>query len=174
MRHLLTLLLAASLCGCAAQAQQAPKPAKKATAAKKPKKQKLKASAPVEAAPAIIFSRTPCLGSCPHYTAAIYPDGRVQYEGFQHAPLEGKREFKISVSTVNTILFQAREMNFAKLPATYSDGATDLPATSLSIRQAEGPATAVSVESGAPAELTNLLRYVEKQITDGLGVTADQ
>lgn len=171
-----SLLLAALLTGCAAQAQQAPKPVKKAAAVKPARKSKkaAPAAAAKAAAPVIVFSRTPCMGRCPHYTASIYADGRVSYEGLQYAPLEGKREFKISVSTVNTILFQAREMNFAKLPKTYSDGATDLPATSLSIRQAEGPATAVSVESGAPAELTNLLRYVEKQITDGLGVTADQ
>lgn len=165
MRRFVTLLLAASLSGCAAQSPQAPKSAEKATA---------QAAAPVAAAPVIMFSKTPCLGRCPHYNATIFPDGRVQYEGFQHAPLEGKREFTISVSTVNTILAQARAMNFASLPKIYSDGASDMPSTSLSIRQAEGPATGVTVESNAPAELTSLLRYVEKQITDALGTTADR
>jgi len=125
-------------------------------------------------APSIVFGKTPCLGTCPHYTATIYPDGRVSYEGFQFAPTEGKREFKISASTVNTILAQARDIKFAEFKDHYTDGATDLPTTSLSIRQANGTTKAVSVESSAPAELTNFFRYIEKQITDGLGVTADK
>jgi hypothetical protein len=172
MRSFLSsLLLAALLTNCAAQAQQAPKPVKKAAAVKPARKSKKAAPA---TAPAVMFSKTPCLGRCPHYNATIYPDGRVSYEGFRYAPVEGKREFKLPVSTVNTILAQARAINFAKLPKTYSDGASDMPSTSLSIRQAQGPATGVTVESDAPAELTNLLRYVEKQITDALGTTADR
>jgi Domain of unknown function (DUF6438) len=175
-RFLPLLLLAASLTGCAAQAQQAPKSTKKATATKAGRKAKKAAptATATQAAPAIIFSKTPCMGRCPHYTATIYPDGRVSYEGFQYAPVEGKREFRLPVATVNTILAQAREMNFAQMQKTYSDGATDLPATSLSIRQATGPATAVTVESNGPVELENLFRYIEKQITDGVGATADR
>lgn len=175
-RFLPLLLLAASLTGCAAQAQQTPKPTKKATATKQGRKAKKAGptATVTQAAPAIIFSKTPCMGRCPHYNATIFPDGRVQYEGFQNAPVVGKREFKVPVSTVNTILAQAREMNFAQLQKTYSDGATDRPATSLSIRQAEGPATTVTVESDGPVELGNLFRYIEKQITDGVGMTGDR
>ena len=123
--------------------------------------------------PSIIFTKTPCLGTCPHYTATIYPDGRVSYEGFRYAPVEGKREFRISPSAVNTMLAQAREINFTDLKGSYSDGATDLPSTTATIRQSGGPAKKVSAESGEPAELTSFFRYIEKQITDGLGVTAD-
>lgn len=126
-----------------------------------------------QAEPSIVFTKTPCLGTCPHYTATIYPDGRVSYEGFRYAPVAGKREIRISLSTLNTILAQAREINFADLKGRYTDGATDLPATTVTIKQANGPARKVSVESGEPAELKSLFRYIEKQITDGLGVTAD-
>lgn len=158
-----SLLFAAflSMGGCATKAQKS-----KAAAAT--------ATPPAAPEPAVVFTKSPCLGRCPHYTATIYPDGRVLYEGFRFAPIEGKRELKISVSTVNTILAQAREMQFADLQERYSDGATDLPATTVTIRQAGGPAKTVSVETGGSNELRSMLRYIEKQITDGLGVTADQ
>lgn len=171
---LVATLLAAGT--AAAQQPTSTKKAARAAAKQKIKTKKAKAAAPqpTETAPAVVFSRTPCLGTCPHYTATIYPDGRVAYEGFSHAPVEGKRELKLSVSTVNTILAEARALNFITLPDRYTQGATDLPATTLTIRQATGPAKSVVVEEGAPADVNNLLRYVEKQITDALGVTADQ
>ena len=164
-----------TLPACTVNHQPAGTPA--ASPSKKPGGETAAPSTPAsaaEAAPSIIFSKTPCLGTCPHYTATIYPDGRVSYEGFRYAPVEGKREFRLSVSTVNTILARAREMRFGSLKKRYTDGASDLPSTSLSIRQAGGTPYAVSVESDGPAELTNLFQYVEKQITDGLGVTADR
>lgn len=172
-----SLLLALLLASTSTQAQQTtPSKKAKATVAKqkvKTKQAKRVVKKPVEVAPTIVFKKSPCMGRCPHYSASFYPDGRVVYEGFRYAPVEGKRELKISASTVATIRYQAETMHFDQMKPLYSQGATDLPTTTLTVRQLDGSTHTVQVEEGAPLELQNLLRYVEKQLTDGLGVTAD-
>jgi hypothetical protein len=169
MRSVLSsLLLMVLLIGCTSQAQQVPKTSKVAT-------QKTAGSKPaVAVVPLIVFRKTPCLGTCPHYEASIYADGRVSYEGFKYAPVEGKRELKMPVESINTILAEAQAVRFAELPEHYSLGATDLPATSLTISPAAGPAKTVTVEGGAPIELNNLLTYIQKQVETSLGVSADR
>ncbi|MBC8083809.1 MAG: hypothetical protein H7Z21_11405 [Hymenobacter sp.] len=172
MRLLFSFLLIFLLAGCARQSQQAPEAAKAATT--KAKKTITTAQPPATATPIIVFRKTPCFGTCPHYEAYIYADGRVRYEGFKYAPVEGRRELKLPLETVNTILAEARIARFAELPEKYSLGTTDLPATSLTLSPATGPAKTVTVEEGAPVELQNLLRYVEKQITDSLGASSER
>ncbi len=172
-----SLLLALLLVAVSGHAQQAtpPRKAKAAVVKQKAKAGKAKpvAGKPAEAAPTIVFKKSPCMGRCPHYAASFYPDGRVVYEGFKFAPAPGKRELKISASTVATIRHEAETMRFSQMKPLYSQGATDVPTTTLTVRQLDGSTHTVQVEDGAPAELQNLLRYIEKQLTDGLGVTAD-
>ena len=166
-----SLLLIALLAGCASQAQQAPK----ATSKQQAETNKAAANKPAtEAALVIVFRKTPCFGFCPHYEASIYADGRVSYEGFKYAPVEGKRELKLPIATIKTILDEARALHFTELPERYSQGTTDLPATSLTISPASGPTKTVTVEEGAPTELKNLLSYIEKQITDSLGASKNR
>lgn len=172
----ISLLLALLFISAGTLAQQTVPPKKAQTTATKQKakaKAKPAAKKPVAAAPTIILKKSPCMGRCPHYVASFYPDGRVVYEGFKFAPVEGKRELKISASTVATMRHEAEVMQFAQLKPLYSQGATDLPTTTLTVRQLDGSTHTVQVEEGAPVELQNLLRYIEKQLTDGLGVTAD-
>ncbi|HEX8428258.1 DUF6438 domain-containing protein [Hymenobacter sp.] len=174
MRFLSSLLLIISLTGCTSQAQQAPKAAKAAN------KQKAKTSTAgttkptAEATPIIVFRKTPCFGFCPHYEARIYADGRLSYEGFEYAPVEGKREVKLPVATVNTILAQAKKLHFLEMPERYTLGTADLPGTSLTISPAIGPAKTVTAEEGIPADFKNLLDYIEKQMKDALGASTDR
>lgn len=161
MRFLLpSLLLTALLTGCASQTPNAAQTTK-ATAEQ-----------PATAGPVIVFRKTPCFGTCPHYEASIYADGRVSYEGFKYAPVEGKRELKMPIETVNNILAEAKAARFTELPEKYGAGISDLPSTSLTITPAAGPGKTVTVEGQAPVELQNLLSYVQKQVEESLGASA--
>ncbi|WP_022822623.1 DUF6438 domain-containing protein [Hymenobacter norwichensis] len=161
MRFLLpSLLLAALLTGCASQKPSATQ-STKATAEQ-----------PATANPVIVFRKTPCFGTCPHYEASIYADGRVSYEGFKYAPVEGKRELKMAIKTVNNILAEARAARFTELQENYAAGVSDLPSTVLTISPAIGPAKTVTVEGTAPVELQNLLSYVQKQVKESLEASA--
>lgn len=133
---------------------------------------KATAEQPATVGPVIVFSKTPCFGTCPHYTASIYADGRVSYEGFKYAPVEGKRELKLPAETVSNMLAEAKAARFTELPKKYGAGISDLPSTVLTVSPATGPAKTVTVEGNAPVELQNLLGYVQKQVEEALGTSA--
>jgi hypothetical protein len=161
MRFLLpSLLLITSLTGCASQTPKAAQTTK------------VNAEQAVSAGPVIVFRKTPCFGTCPHYEASIYADGRVSYEGFKYAPVEGKRELKMAIETVNNILAEAKAARFTELQENYAAGVSDLPSTVLTISPATGPAKTITVEGKAPVELQNLLSYVQKQVEESLGASA--
>ncbi|MDF7813658.1 DUF6438 domain-containing protein [Hymenobacter sp. YC55] len=175
MRLLLSsFLLASLLASCASQAQQLPKAPQTATK-QKVKTDKAATSKPAtEATPVIVFRKTPCFGYCPHYEARIYADGRMSYEGFEYAPVEGKREVRMPAATIKSILDKARALHFTELPEQYTLGTSDLPATSLTINPAKGTAKTVIAEEGVPADLKSFLDYVEKQVTNALGASTDR
>lgn len=187
MRLALPLLLAALLEASSAPAQNLladksktktktvllrPEPAKgKLKVVTKKPAAKPAATKKVEAVPVIVFKRTPCFGTCPHYEATIFSDGHVSYIGYRYVALTGPHELKLPVATVNTILDDARRLNFATFEERYSQGSTDLPATILSIRQPSGQLKTVQAEEGTPPELEALLKYVAAEIEKVAGGT---
>lgn len=132
---------------------------------------KTAAQAAVAAEPAIIFRRTPCYGTCPHYTATVYPDGRVQYEGLQYAPAEGKREFTLPMVVVNKIRQDADQLGFFQLREQYPSNFTDMPSTFLTMRRADGTMKLVQAEDNIPPSLQKLFDYIHEEIVKGLAIT---
>ncbi|MBT9394283.1 hypothetical protein KLP40_14015 [Hymenobacter sp. NST-14] len=124
------------------------------------------------ARPTLIFSRTPCLGKCPSYTARVYADGRVEYEGFRYAPVEGRRQLTMSPAVVQDFLREAEQIGFRQLPDSYSSGASDMPATVLSITTAQGTKQ-VRVEENAPQPLQHLFALIDKHLLSALNQAGD-
>ncbi|RIY08207.1 hypothetical protein D0T11_14970 [Hymenobacter rubripertinctus] len=122
---------------------------------------------------ALLFSRTPCLGKCPSYTARIYTDGRVEYEGFRYAPVEGKRQLTLNPATVQKLLREAEQIGFRQLPDTYPSDASDMPSTVLVITTAEGFSKQVTVEENGPAALQALFARIDKHLLSALNVVGD-
>ncbi|MCC2547124.1 DUF6438 domain-containing protein [Hymenobacter sp. BT175] len=188
MRSCLSLLLALLLLITSAQAQQTrpasgkakPATVKKLKAKTKPRAAATKSVAPAakpvakakeaEEAPVIVFKKTPCYGSCPHYEATIYPDGRVAYLGYRNVPRMGAAQLQLPPAVVGNVLSQARELNFAGLQDLYSKGATDMPATIITIIQPDGKPKTVQVEEGAPQPLQDLLKYLGDELEKQIGV----
>ena len=187
MRYSLSLILAFLLLISSAQAQTTrpatgkakPVTVKKAKAKTKPKAAATKsapATKPVakdkeaEEAPVIVFKKTPCYGTCPHYEATIYPDGRVAYMGYRNVPKLGAAQLQLPPAVVGNVLSQARDLNFAGLQDLYSKGATDMPATIITIIQPDGKPKTVQVEEGAPQPLKDLLKYLGDELEKQIGV----
>lgn len=116
------------------------------------------------AAPALMFSKMPCRGTCPSYTATIWPDGRVMYVGQQNVAHIGTYELHLEPAAVAAMQQQARQANFDGLAASYTNGATDIPATVLTMYGTGGSFKTVTVEDGAPAEVQALFDYVNGTI----------
>ena len=115
------------------------------------------------AAPVLTFQRGACLGTCPAYVLSVFADGRVAYEGQGHVPVLGKKEFKLAKGVVTEMLRRTQEAHFSDLKELYSNGATDIPATIVAVRQPNGQLKTVTIEAGAPEELQNLLGYLRGQ-----------
>lgn len=204
MRHFLPLLLCGGLAACSACAQRptttpattspaaasAPAPTpQKATPAQlhpllnqKPQKPG-KAQAVVKPAkkdvPAIVFKKTPCFGTCPHFDATIYPDGRVEYQGYHFVNLEGKHQLQLPAATVDAILQKANALHFSQLQSQYLVGTTDLPSTHLTLPLADGTTKTVVAEPsmdgrGAPAELQALFEYISSELDKITGGPAEK
>lgn len=127
-------------------------------------------------APAMVFRKTPCFGTCPHYTATVYADGRVDYEGFKFARLQGNHTLRLPVAVIDRIVQQANDLRFSQLQHQYLAGVSDLPSTYLTLPLADGTRKTVQVESTdrTPAALQRLLTYVTEQLDSITGGPAER
>ncbi|MBO3271922.1 hypothetical protein J4D97_14785 [Hymenobacter defluvii] len=123
--------------------------------------------------PVMVFRKTRCFGTCPAYTATVYADGRVAYEGLDFVTLKGKHELRLPTAVINQTIQQANALHFSQLQSHYLSGVSDLPSTYLTLTLADGTQKTVQAEltDNTPAELKDLLTYVTEQmekITAGL------
>lgn len=162
MRYLVLLLafsLALPACAQRKMSRKA-KPAK--TAATTPKTQE----------PVLVYQRTPCFGRCPVYTATIFADGRVEYDGQRFVPLLGKHILSLPPATVAALLAEARRINFAELAERYVGNTSDLPATIITVHPAGQPLHAVYASENIPASLQGYIDYLNGRLDPLAGVNA--
>lgn len=114
--------------------------------------------------PVLVFQRTPCYGTCPSYTATIFADGRVEYDGQRFVRLLGKHTLRLPPATVQELLAEAKRIDFNKLREKYAGNTSDLPATIITVRPAGQPAKAVYAEEGIPANLQGYIKYLQSKI----------
>ena len=119
--------------------------------------------------PALLFAKMPCRGTCPSYTATVWPNGRVLYVGQQNVPRIGSFELMLPAATVAAMQEQAQQAGFSELQESYASGATDIPATMLTMYGRDGSAKTVSVEDAAPAQVQALFSYIDGELGRAAG-----
>jgi hypothetical protein len=134
----------------------------------KPRKAKAMTTtqAPVKGAtePVLVVQRTPCHGTCPTYKAAIYADGRVDYEGERFVNRMGKHTLRLPVATVNQMLAEAKRINFNSFRDQYVGDVYDLPSTIVTVQPVGQPAKKVEARQDIPEKLQAYLDYLHKQL----------
>ena len=122
--------------------------------------------APVRGAtePVLVVQRTPCHGTCPTYKAAIYADGRVEYEGERFVHRIGKHTLRLPVATVNQMLAEAKRVNFNSFRDQYVGDVYDLPSTIITVQPVGQPAKKVEARQDIPEKLQAYLDYLNKQL----------
>ena len=153
MRYL-TLLLAFSLALPACAQRKLPRKAKAPMAA-------TKTTPPT---PVLIYQRTPCNGRCPVYTATIFANGRVEYDGQRYVPLLGKHTLSLPPATVAAMLAEAKRINFDKLAERYVGNTSDLPASIITVHPAGQPLHAVYASEDIPADLQGYITYLNTRL----------
>lgn len=160
MRYLLWLL-AFSLALPACAQRKVPRKPKAAATAAVPKTQE----------PVLVYQRTPCYGRCPAYTATIFADGRVEYNGQRFVPLLGKHTLSLPPATVAAMLAEAKRINFSALADRYAGNTSDLPATIITVHPAGQPLHAVYASEGIPENLQGYINYLNSRIDPLSGIS---
>lgn len=163
MRYL-PLLLAFSLALPACAQHKLPRKAKAA------KPTTAAAAIPKTQEPVLIYQRTPCYGRCPAYTATIFADGRVEYDGQRFVPLLGKHTLSLPPATVAAMLAEAKRINFSTLPERFRGNTSDLPATIITVHPVGQPLHAVYASEGIPAPLQGYINYLNGRLDPLAGV----
>ena len=130
----------------------------------KPMPSKAAPAAKAATEPVLVFQRTPCHGTCPTYTATIFADGRVEYDGERFVNLLGKHTLSLPVATVNQLLAEAKRIEFSKLRDRYAGQTYDLPSTIITVHPVGQPAKTVHAMEGIPASLESYIEYLNKQL----------
>jgi hypothetical protein len=114
--------------------------------------------------PVLVVQRTPCHGTCPTYTATIYADGRVEYDGQRFVSLLGKHTLSLPVATVNQMLAEAKRIGFTKLRDRYAGDTYDLPSTIITVHPVGQPAKEVYAMQDIPENLQGYIDYLNKRL----------
>ncbi|CAN5428538.1 hypothetical protein BH09BAC1_BH09BAC1_28730 [soil metagenome] len=107
---------------------------------------------------AVKIKRTPCYGTCPTYTAAIFSDGTAFYFGERFVENLGYFQGKVSLDQLNALIKMGYKSSFFSLAEAYpTDGRyiSDLPTTILYINSGVNQKT-ITDRSNAPEELNVL------------------
>ena len=115
----------------------------------------------------ISLEKTACFGRCPVFNIVIYNNGECLYNGMKFVKKSGEYNLKINKQEINKILSQAKEIGFDNLKNEYSEKITDLPTTYIMINNKK-----IKDYYGAPTELKDLEKLIEKIILDKLKISS--
>lgn len=78
----------------------------------------------------ISISKSVCFGVCPAYSAQIFKDGTLIYEGTKNVENIGKFKGKVDLNALNGAIEEVSNIGFFNLDAVYDNkNVTDLPTT---------------------------------------------
>lgn len=113
----------------------------------------------------ITIERGPCFGPCPVYSAKIYNDGTVVYEGAEFVRVNGIKQHKITVDKVKELIKAFEQIRYFSLKDRYDAdengmSMTDQPTTTTSI-SLNGKQKKVVNYYGAPKQLGELENLID-------------
>jgi Domain of unknown function (DUF6438) len=82
---------------------------------------------------AISIERTPCFGTCPVYTYSFVRGGSAGYIGTRFVQDSGAKGVPMPGALFDSLAARVQQINFFRLPSTFSVGMTDLPSTIIRV-----------------------------------------
>ncbi len=111
------------------------------------------------------YEKTQCFGSCPVYTATIYKDGTVVYNGLMYVKNEGKKVYKLSKDDMNDIYTKLNEDDIMKYSNNYDAEVTDLPSTYLILFKDGRVIKKIHMRANVPNYLNNLSNLIHNKLS---------
>lgn len=116
----------------------------------------------------ILLERTPCLGTCPHYTVDITGDGTIAYVGIAFVGVKGARTAHIPEKAVRDLYDAFAKAEFFWTFDDYTASITDQPTATITIRY-DGHVKTVKDYAGDHAGMPKAVKALEKAIDRAAG-----
>lgn len=123
----------------------------------------VKKTLPIEEVVFITMERTPCFGKCPAYKLTIFNTGKVNYEGFDFAPKQGKYNTTINKIQLDELKNNIKLINLFSLKDKYDASITDIPSCILYV-QLDGKKKKILDRYKAPVALRNFEKLIDSMI----------
>ena len=107
------------------------------------------------------ITRTPCYGTCPHYSIHIYKTGLVVYEGKQFVKTKGTKTARLSEEKLEEIKDLAVQVGYYELEPRYESKMTDLPSCTTVMNTKEHGRKEVFHYGKAPDNLVKFEKYLD-------------
>ncbi|WP_018477493.1 DUF6438 domain-containing protein [Pontibacter roseus] len=114
--------------------------------------------------PFLNFQKTPCLGICPSYEAAIATDGIIRYVGWEHVPVKDTVYFQLSDDEMQVLRQEVAQLNPSTLSSTYLTEWSDMPSTITTFYQDGKEVKRVKQEEGGPQQLLTFQENLHQRI----------
>ena len=77
------------------------------------------------------YSKSPCYGTCPHFTMSVYEGGWTIFEGKQHTAKEGTTIVQLTADQLATLRQQFQAADLWSCEKSYGDRIMDIPTTTV-------------------------------------------
>lgn len=122
------------------------------------------AAPPEEAKPVVSLQKMPCFGDCERFTISLFADGRMYLDAQKGLDRVGEYERNLFTTETRELLRELAQLEQLELKDVYSEEEqiVDIPATVVSLRDAEGNVRRITVYADAPKELGQLITKLEE------------
>ncbi|MHC2993672.1 hypothetical protein OB13_19595 [Pontibacter sp. HJ8] len=114
--------------------------------------------------PFLLFQKTPCLGVCPSYEAAIATNGTIRYVGWEHVPVKDTVYFRLQEAEMKALRQEVEQLNIPALSSTYLTDWSDMPSTITTFYQDGKEVKRVKQEEGGPQALLTFQENLHQRI----------
>ena len=116
--------------------------------------------------PILDIKKTMCFGTCPVYSATIYDDGTVSYDGEMYVDKKGHDKFKLSTGQTSSLKSMINALNVNDLKDEYDGNITDLPSTLLTfyLPNQNNQVKKIRARYNTPEKLDAFIDMVHKMI----------
>ncbi|GAA4428058.1 hypothetical protein GCM10023188_11870 [Pontibacter saemangeumensis] len=109
--------------------------------------------------PLLSFQKTPCLGSCLAYNAAVYMDGSATVVPFKNAHAQDTLRLQLTVQELQQLKQKIAALDYKLLQNSYLSDWSDISSTYLTFYKEGKAVKRVKHEEGGPAALVEFIAF---------------
>jgi hypothetical protein len=114
--------------------------------------------------PFLHFQKTPCLGTCPSYEAAIGENGSIRYVGWEHVPVKDTVYFEFTPEEMDLLRQEVKALAVDQLRDTYLTQWSDMPSTITTFYKDGKEVKRVKYQEGGPQALLDFQKALHERI----------